>query len=47
MANLIGIRREDKSKWERRAPLIPDHVRGLEREGVDVMVQPSDIRVFQ
>ncbi|MCK4235866.1 MAG: hypothetical protein KAX38_02025 [Candidatus Krumholzibacteria bacterium] len=47
MADLIGIRREDKSKWERRTPLIPDHVRGLMKEGIEVMVQPSDIRVFK
>ncbi len=43
----LGIRREDKSKWERRAPLAPEHVRELrEREGVTTVVQPSDIRVF-
>lgn len=43
----IGIRREDKSKWERRVPIIPKHARQLQ-EGYDieVRVQPSDIRVF-
>ena len=25
----IGIRAEDKNRWERRTPLIPDHVREL------------------
>ncbi|MFQ6118209.1 MAG: hypothetical protein ACE5LQ_08070 [Candidatus Bipolaricaulia bacterium] len=25
----IGIRKEDKNRWERRAPLIPEHVREL------------------
>jgi len=46
MADCIGIRREDKNEWERRAPLIPDHIRGFVREGLTVTVQPSDIRVF-
>lgn len=26
---VIGIRREDKNKWERRVPLTPDNVREL------------------
>jgi alpha-aminoadipic semialdehyde synthase len=47
MAVCIGIRREDKSIWERRVPLIPDHVREIEREGVEVLVQPSEIRFFK
>lgn len=47
MADCVGIRREDKSEWERRAPLIPDHVRELVREGFEVVVQPSEIRVFR
>lgn len=42
----VGIRREDKSKWERRVPLIPDHVRGLVEQGIGITVQPSDIRIF-
>ncbi|OQX52516.1 MAG: hypothetical protein B5M54_08735 [Candidatus Aminicenantes bacterium 4484_214] len=43
----IGIRREDKNIWERRAPLIPSHVQDLIRnEGLEIMVQPSQIRVF-
>lgn len=43
----IGIRREDVNIWERRAPLIPDHVRELVRDhGLEVYVQPSKIRVF-
>ncbi len=47
MAPCIGIRREDKSKWERRVPLIPEHVRQLRTEHeIDVWVQPSEIRVF-
>ncbi len=46
MVDCIGIRREDKSEWERRAPLIPDHVRGLLGADLSVTVQPSDIRIF-
>ncbi|HEX2694666.1 MAG TPA: hypothetical protein VHP61_02855, partial [Acidobacteriota bacterium] len=43
----IGIRREDINKWERRAPLIPTHVRELIRDhGLEVYIQPSAIRVF-
>lgn len=44
---LIGIRREDKNPWERRAPLIPVHARELMRDlPVEVWIQPSSIRVF-
>ncbi|MFQ5696290.1 MAG: hypothetical protein ACE5HB_09905, partial [Terriglobia bacterium] len=43
----IGIRREDKNRWERRAPLTPDHVAELVREqGHSVAVQPSPLRIF-
>ena len=44
----IGIRREDKNKWERRAPLVPEHVKTL-REQFDlaVCVQESPIRAFR
>ena len=43
----IGIRREDKNEWERRAPLVPRHVRALVQEGIEVFVQPSTIRIFK
>jgi saccharopine dehydrogenase (NAD+, L-lysine forming) len=43
---VIGIRREDKNRWERRAPLTPEHVAELTRHGIEVMVEPSPIRVF-
>ena len=44
---LIGIRREDKNIWERRAPLAPDNLRELqENHGIEAIVQPSKIRVF-
>jgi saccharopine dehydrogenase (NAD+, L-lysine-forming) len=47
MKPVIGIRREDKTVWERRVPLTPDHVRDLiEDFDVDVTVQPSEIRVY-
>eukprot|EP01027_Heterolobosea_sp_BB2_P007667 GEZU01011390.1.p1 GENE.GEZU01011390.1~~GEZU01011390.1.p1 ORF type:complete len:716 (+),score=208.53 GEZU01011390.1:129-2276(+) len=42
----IGIRREDKNRWERRAPLAPHHVAQLVKEGIKVLVQPSTIRCF-
>ncbi|HEX6853427.1 MAG TPA: bifunctional lysine ketoglutarate reductase /saccharopine dehydrogenase family protein [Candidatus Polarisedimenticolaceae bacterium] len=44
---MIGIRREDKNRWERRVPLTPDHVAVLRREhGVEVRVQPSPLRCY-
>ena len=46
MRTSIGIRREDKSEWEHRVPLTPAHVRALVREGVNITIQPSPIRVF-
>ncbi len=43
----IGIRREDKSRWERRVPLIPEHVMLLkDKYAIETVVQPSSIRVF-
>jgi len=48
MSARIGIRREDKSKWERRVPIIPKHASKLQEEhDIEVWVQPSDIRVFR
>uniref|UniRef100_A0A7C4CEG2 Alanine dehydrogenase/pyridine nucleotide transhydrogenase N-terminal domain-containing protein n=1 Tax=candidate division WOR-3 bacterium TaxID=2052148 RepID=A0A7C4CEG2_UNCW3 len=47
VANRIAIRREEKNVWERRAPLIPEHVGQLIGEhGLEFAVQHSDIRVF-
>jgi len=47
MANIIGIRREDKNPWERRVPLIPSHIRELIKVyGLNILVQPSPIRIF-
>jgi alanine dehydrogenase len=43
----IGIRREDKNKWERRVPLTPEHVKELrEDHSIEVWLQPSPIRIF-
>ncbi len=47
MANIIGIRREDKNEWERRVPLIPTQVKELEQQGIQVFIQPSQIRIFK
>jgi alpha-aminoadipic semialdehyde synthase len=43
---VVGVRRETKNRWERRAPLAPQHVRTLTRKGVTVLVQPSRMRIF-
>lgn len=44
---MIAIRREDKNKWERRAPLTPAHVSTLIQEhNLKLLVQPSPIRTF-
>lgn len=44
---LIGIRREDKNRWERRVPLTPDHVAELVRgHQLRCVVQPSPTRAF-
>ncbi len=47
MQKTIGIRREDKNKWERRVPLVPDDVLELrDKYGIKTIIQPSTIRVF-
>jgi len=47
MSKTIGIRREDKNEWEKRVPLIPKHLKDLkEQHDIDVVIQPSTIRVF-
>ena len=44
---MIGIRREDKNRWERRVPLTPENVSVLvSGQHLEVRVQPSPIRVF-
>ncbi|KAJ1847055.1 hypothetical protein IWW55_000075 [Coemansia sp. RSA 2706] len=44
---VLGIRREDKNRWERRVALTPAHVKRLIKEtGARVLVQPSNTRIF-
>ena len=48
MQYILGIRREDKNKWERRVAIKPEHVKELrEKHGIDTIIQPSDIRIFK
>jgi len=47
MAAIIGIRREDKNKWERRAPLVPTDASDLQTKGgMRFLVQHSALRVY-
>ncbi|XP_045474801.1 alpha-aminoadipic semialdehyde synthase, mitochondrial [Harmonia axyridis] len=43
---VMAIRREDQSIWERRAPFAPTHVRKLVKQGIKVIVQPSNRRAY-
>lgn len=45
---LIGIRREDKSVWERRVPLIPTDVKIILQKypHIRIHIQPSKKRIF-
>ncbi len=48
MGTTVGIRREDKNEWERRAPLIPADLADLQRRhGIQFVVQSSSIRVYK
>lgn len=44
----LGIRREDKNRWERRTPIIPRHLKALmeRRPELRAIVQPSARRIF-
>jgi alanine dehydrogenase len=43
----VGIRREDKSRWERRVPITPGDAAELaQQHGIAWHVQPSPIRIF-
>lgn len=42
----LGMRREEQSVWERRAPLAPQHVKMLVKRGCRVLVQPSNRRAY-
>ncbi len=47
MMRRIGIRREDKNKWERRVPVVPADLEDLVRRcGLSFTVQPSPVRTF-
>ncbi|MFC2082098.1 bifunctional lysine ketoglutarate reductase /saccharopine dehydrogenase family protein [Bacteroidota bacterium] len=47
MEKCIGIRREDKNKWERRVPLTPAHVQELKSIfGITTQIQPFPTRAF-
>ena len=44
---VIGIRREEKNKWERRCSLTPREVEKLVADGgIKVIVQPSSNRCY-
>ena len=43
----IGIRREEKNRWETRAPLSPSHAKDLMKlSDVKVLAQPCSKRIF-
>jgi len=47
MGRYIGIRREDKSRSERRVPVTPEDARALREEhGIEAIVQPSGLRII-
>jgi len=46
MRGVIGIRKETKDPTERRAPLSPEHVKHLQQQGIQVVVEPSENRIF-
>jgi len=48
VAATVGIRREDKSRWERRVPITPQMARKLHDEhGIEFIAQPSPVRIFR
>ena len=42
----IGIRAEDKSRWERRVPLVPHDIAELQRSGLNIVVQSAPQRAI-
>ncbi|MFX0087750.1 MAG: bifunctional lysine ketoglutarate reductase /saccharopine dehydrogenase family protein [Candidatus Hodarchaeota archaeon] len=47
MNNKIGIRLEDKNKWETRTPIIPEDIKKLiKKESLDFIIQSSTIRSY-
>ncbi len=48
MPRTIAIRREDKNIWEKRVPLIPEHLKEIIKENnIEVIVQPFERRAFK
>jgi saccharopine dehydrogenase (NAD+, L-lysine-forming) len=48
MSLMLGIRREDKNKWEKRTPVTPEHVKKLKDEhDINAIIQTSPIRIFK
>jgi alpha-aminoadipic semialdehyde synthase len=45
-SKIIGIRRENKNKWERRVALVPSDCKVLIEKGLKIKVQPSKLRCF-
>lgn len=43
----IGLRREDKSVWERRVAVTPEDAHVLQEQGIEVWAQPSLTRIYQ
>lgn len=43
----LGIVKETKNKWERRVPLNPQAVKELVEKGFEVVVQPSETRIYK
>ena len=43
----LGIVKETKNKWERRVPLNPSAVKELIRKGFEVIIQPSNNRIYK
>jgi alpha-aminoadipic semialdehyde synthase len=48
MSVTVGIRREDKNKWEARVPLLPEDLAEIQRShDLRFLVQPSPIRAYK
>ena len=48
MKPIIGLRREDKSSWERRVPITPQDAQDLQaNHGLEVIAQTSNLRIFK
>lgn len=43
---ILGIRRENKNKWERRVALTPEAVKILVDSGLKVIIQPCNLRCY-